>query len=88
MRELRLAAAQYGVSAKSWRIQPRDLQQIPLPSIAFINKNHFVVIRKFITPEILEVDDPAIGKLLWPTCAFQRFWSGEMLVFDPGWSPL
>jgi predicted double-glycine peptidase len=88
MLELRQISTKRGVPAKSWMIHPRDLQQVPLPAIAFINKNHFVVIRKFVTPEILEIDDPAIGRLQWPTRAFQRFWSGETLVFDPAWIPL
>lgn len=85
---LRLTAARLGVPAKSWSLRPEDLTRAPLPAIAFINKNHFVVIRRFIAPEVLEVDDPALGKLLWPARAFQRFWSGKTLVFDPIWTPL
>jgi ABC-type bacteriocin/lantibiotic exporter with double-glycine peptidase domain len=86
--KLRLTAAKLGVSAKSWSIRLDDLTRIPLPAIAFINKNHFVVIRRFVAPEVLEIDDPALGKLRWPVRAFQRFWSGETLVFDPAWTPL
>lgn len=85
---LRRTAAKLGVPARSWFIRREDLTRIPLPAIAFINKNHFVVIRRFIAPEVLEVDDPALGKLQWPARAFQRFWSGETLVFDPAWTPL
>jgi len=88
LRNLRLTAAKLGVPAKSWSIRLEELARTPLPAIAFINKNHFVVIRRFIAPEILEVDDPALGKLRWPARAFQRFWSGETLVFDPAWTPL
>jgi ABC-type bacteriocin/lantibiotic exporter with double-glycine peptidase domain len=85
---LRLTAGRLGVPAKSWYIRPEDLAHTPLPAIALINKNHFVVIRRFIAPEVLEVDDPALGKLQWPERAFKRFWSGETLVFDPTWIPL
>ncbi len=88
MLNLRLAAAERGVPAKSWMIHPSDLPRVPLPAIAFINKNHFVVIRRLIAPGVLEVDDPALGRLHWPLGAFQRVWSGETLVFDPAWSPL
>jgi ABC-type bacteriocin/lantibiotic exporter with double-glycine peptidase domain len=88
MLSLRLESTKLGVPAKSWTVQPKDLSKVPLPAIAFINKHHFVVIRKFITPKVLEVDDPALGRLHWPLGAFQRVWSGETLVFNPAWSPL
>jgi ATP-binding cassette, subfamily B, bacterial len=88
MMRLRLVSTQWGVPAKSWHIQPKDLPRLPLPAIAFVNKDHFVVIRRFVAPEVLEVDDPALGKLQWPARSFQRIWSGEMLVFDPAWTPL
>jgi ABC-type bacteriocin/lantibiotic exporter with double-glycine peptidase domain len=88
MLNLRLAATELGVPAKSWMIHPNDLPRVPLPAIAFINRNHFVVIRRFIAPRVLEVDDPALGRLHWRLGAFQRVWSGETLVFDPAWSPL
>jgi predicted double-glycine peptidase len=88
MLNLRLESTKLGVPAKSWTVQPKDLPRVPLPAIAFMNKNHFVVIRKFIAPKVLEVDDPALGRLYWPLGAFQKAWSGETLVFDPTWSPL
>jgi ABC-type bacteriocin/lantibiotic exporter with double-glycine peptidase domain len=88
MLNLRLESTKLGVPAKSWTVQLKDLPRVPLPAIAFINKHHFVVIRKFIAPKVLEVDDPALGRLHWPLGAFQRVWSGETLVFDPAWSPL
>jgi predicted double-glycine peptidase len=87
MRNLRLASAQMGVPAKSWMVQPSDLPRVPLPAIAWIKKRHFVVIRKYVASEVLEVDDPALGRLHWPLRAFQQVWSGETLVFDPAWSP-
>jgi hypothetical protein len=87
MLDLRLTSAKLGVPAKSWAVRPEDLFQVPLPAIAFINKRHFVVIRKFVTPEILEVDDPALGKVQWPSRKFRQVWSGEILVFDPIWTP-
>lgn len=86
--DLRNASAKLGLGAKSWSIHPEDLPGVPLPAIAFVNKNHFVVLRRFITPEILEVDDPALGRIQWQSRAFKKVWSGEMLVFDPAWAPL
>lgn len=86
--DLRNASAKLGLGAKSWSIHPEDLPGVPLPAIAFVNKKHFVVLRRFITPEILEVDDPALGRIQWQSRAFKKVWSGEMLVFDPAWTPL
>ncbi len=87
MLDLRLASAKLGVPARSWVIRPDDLARVPLPAIAFVNKRHFVVIRRFASPETLEVDDPALGKVLWPSRKFMRAWSGEILIFDPSWIP-
>ena len=88
MLNLRLAALALGVPARSWSIRPADMVRIPLPAIAFVNRDHFVVIRRFVAADVLEVDDPALGKLQWPMGAFTKVWSGEMLIFDPAWTPL
>jgi ABC-type bacteriocin/lantibiotic exporter with double-glycine peptidase domain len=88
MTELRSVSARLGLGARSWFVQPEDLPRVPLPAIAFVYKNHFVVLRRFVSPEILEVDDPSLGRIRWKLRAFKRVWSGEMLVFNPDWTPL
>ncbi len=88
MLALRQASIRLGVPARSWAICPEDLRRIPLPAIAFVHGDHFVVIRSLIAPDLLEVDDPALGRLRWPTSKFRKVWSGETLVFDPAWAPL
>ena len=88
MLDLRNISLELGLRAKSWSINPEDLRLVPLPAIAFVNKNHFVVLRKFVSPEVLEVDDPALGRIWWRSRSFKKAWSGEMLVFDPDWTPL
>jgi ABC-type bacteriocin/lantibiotic exporter with double-glycine peptidase domain len=85
---LRLESTKLGLPARSWSLGPRDLGRVPLPAIAFVGGDHFVVIERFVAPDVLEVDDPALGKLRWPVRAFARAWSGETLVFDPAWTPL
>jgi ATP-binding cassette subfamily B protein RaxB len=87
MSELRRAALEFGVPARSWAMQPRELKQVPLPVVAFVKGNHFVVVRRWIEPDVLEIDDPALGRLRWPLRSFARIWSGETLVFDPAWAP-
>jgi predicted double-glycine peptidase len=84
---LRAVAARLGLPGRSWVLSPEDLANVPLPAIAFIRKNHFVVIRRLAAPQVLEVDDPALGRLRWPAHAFRRIWSGETLIFDPAWTP-
>ena len=87
MLNLRLVAAGLGVAARSWVITCADLHSVPLPAIAFINEDHFVVIRRMVAPEVLEVDDPALGRLRWPVRSFRKAWQGQALVFDPAWIP-
>lgn len=84
---LRAVSAALGLPARSWLLDAEDLASVPLPAIAFIRKNHFVVIRRLAAPQVLEVDDPALGRLRWPVHAFRRIWSGETLIFDPAWTP-
>ncbi len=87
MLNLRLVALGYGVPGRSWVLDAGSLLSAPFPAIAFIRANHFVVIRRFVSPDVLEVNDPALGDLHWPLTSFKKLWRGEILVFDPQWSP-
>jgi predicted double-glycine peptidase len=84
---LRILATRFGVPARSWILQTSELENAPLPAIAFIEKHHFVVIRKIANPGILEVSDPALGTLHWPVTSFRKRWQGEILIFDREWVP-
>ena len=87
MHRLRVTAGRLGVDARSWTIRDGDLAVLPLPAIAFVNGDHFVVVRRFAAEGVLEVDDPAVGRLHWPLRSFRRAWAGHVLVFDPAWVP-
>lgn len=87
LRELRLAAEREGLHARSWKLAGADLVRAPLPAIAYVNGDHFVVVRRLVDPATLEVDDPALGRLHWPLRSFRASWSGETLVFDDKWRP-
>ena len=63
MLDLRNVSAKLGLGARSWFVYPEDLPRVPLPAIAFVYGNHFVVLRRFVSPEILEVDDPSLGRI-------------------------
>ncbi len=84
---LRVAAARAGIESRAWFLTKADLRRAPLPAIAFVRSDHFVVIRRFLAPDLVEVDDPAIGRLHWRFSAFARAWKGETIVFDPTWDP-
>jgi len=85
--DLRLVAARAGVPARSWVLGTAEMRDVPFPAIAFVKGNHFVVVRQLLDSEVLEVDDPALGKLRWPVNSFCKVWSGEVLIFDSSWSP-
>jgi hypothetical protein len=87
MLNLRLVAANLGLPARSWVLGRSDLARVPVPAIAFISGDHFVVFRRLVAPDVLEVDDPALGRLRWPVQSFRKVWKGETLVFNPGWVP-
>ena len=87
MYNLRAVAARFGIPGRSWVLRASELQNAPLPAIAFIEKHHFVVIRKFAEAGVLEVSDPALGTLRWPVASFRQRWRGEILIFDQEWAP-
>ena len=85
--DLRLVATREGLPGRSWVLGATEIRDAPLPAIAFVRGNHFVVVRRLLGSDVLEVDDPALGKLRWPVSSFCKVWSGEILVFDSGWAP-
>ncbi|HEV2719786.1 MAG TPA: cysteine peptidase family C39 domain-containing protein [Thermoanaerobaculia bacterium] len=85
--DLRKAAAAKGLPGKAWMLNEADLARAPLPALVFVRNDHFVVVRKFVSRNVLIVDDPAIGRLRWPMASFRKVWRGESLIFDPNWDP-
>lgn len=85
--DLRRVATSVGVRGRSWHLNVEDLATAPFPVIAHVRGNHFVVVQGQPTPGMLQVDDPALGRLLWPIREFALEWSGDTLVFDPSWRP-
>ena len=58
---LNQAAVELGFATKAYQLEYNDIrQEVVLPCIAFIDGNHFVVIKK-ITKENVTLYDPAIG---------------------------
>ncbi len=85
--QLRKVAEAHGVRAVSWSLTMSDLRDAPLPAILFVHGDHFVVLVRFVNPFLVEIHDPALGRLYVPTVSLEHSWSGECLIFDDNWSP-
>jgi len=81
MLSLKEMAELKGLKAEGWRYTFKDLKKIEFPAIAFVNRNHYVVILKLTDNEKIIVLDPSIGKLEYPAWRFKKIWKGETLIF-------
>ena len=78
--DLASAADRAGLRVFSVHWDPADLGFLPLPSLAWVEKNHFVVVAKHVRDDSVEVHDPATGHYTMATAQFARLWSGEALI--------
>lgn len=79
---LKQAAEANGLKASTWQLSISDLSQIPLPAIAFVGGNHFVVIEQVEQDGHLIILDPGYGRLRYEASTFEPLWRGEILVLD------
>jgi hypothetical protein len=77
---LAAAAEHYGLRVFSVRWDPADLANLPLPSLVWVDKSHFVVAARRPNANSIEVNDPAAGRYVMAAERFARLWSGEALV--------
>ena len=77
------AARRYGLDAKGWRRQPRELRRMPLPMILYWDFHHFVVLEGFGKRRFL-INDPANGHRTVSEEEFDRAFTGLTLTFRPG----
>ena len=82
MLRMREVARKWGLEAEGWRVSERDFNGIPLPAIALVDLNHYVVIER-IDPgaEELIYADPALGRVRMKRSLFLRKSGGRMLLF-------
>ncbi|MFM2416180.1 MAG: hypothetical protein RL385_903, partial [Pseudomonadota bacterium] len=76
------AARDYGLKAVGLKLEPKDLHRLPLPAILYWEFNHFVVLERVTSRDVVIVD-PASGRrrVAWST--FGGSYTGVALGFEP-----
>lgn len=82
MLTLKDTAERHGLEAVGLRVDWTGLDRLPLPAIAFVSGDHFVVLLRAGSSHV-ELADPARGRLRLTRRAFERRWRGEVLSFRP-----
>jgi len=77
---LQSAAGSAGLPVFGVRWDPADLAQLPLPSLVWVERRHFVVVARRTDGDSLEVHDPAAGHYRMSVARFATIWSGAALV--------
>lgn len=77
------AARGHGFTSRGFRKEPRELAELPLPAIVFVNFNHFVVLEGFREGRAY-VNDPARGRRRIDAAEFDQAFTGVVLTFERG----
>ncbi len=79
---LKKIAEDQGLRSHGIRLSIANLIDVPMPAIAHVHGDHFVVLRSVDALGVV-VDDPSVGRLRMSTASFGRAWGGLVLVFGP-----
>jgi ABC-type bacteriocin/lantibiotic exporter with double-glycine peptidase domain len=79
MLDIRRTLEALGATVETRRIGWSDLMASPLPAIAFIHKNHFVVVESVSDAGVV-VLDPSIGRVRFTRWLFSLNWDGEIVL--------
>jgi ABC-type bacteriocin/lantibiotic exporter with double-glycine peptidase domain len=78
--DLGIAAAYAGLRVFPVQWDPHEIAQLPLPSLVWVDRGHFVVVAHRIESDSVEVYDPAAGRYRIASDRFVGLWSGEALI--------
>ena len=82
MLRLKEVAEEWGLRAEGWRVSRQDIRMIPLPSIALMNRRHYVVIESMRDTGDLILADPSFGRVKMSMSLFLSKTRGEMLLIS------
>ena len=77
------AARKFGMKARGFRKEPKELLGLPFPMILFWNFNHFVVLEG-IKGKKAYINDPGPGPRKLPLEKLDQSFTGVVLTFEPG----
>lgn len=72
-----------GFNARALKAELHHLTDLPLPAVAFINFNHFVVVERCEAGHVW-LNDPAAGRRRETFDEFSKCFTGVLLTFAPG----
>ena len=77
------AGRTFGLEARGLKAEPSHIAGLPLPLIAFVNFNHFLVVEA-VDADRVWVNDPAGGRRQETWEEFNASFTGVVLTFQPG----
>jgi hypothetical protein len=80
LRHLETAAGAAGLRVFAVQWDPSDLSLLPLPSLVWVDRRHFVVVARRVSADSVEIRDPAAGRYRMTVDRFARSWSGDALI--------
>ena len=72
----------FGLEAKGLRAEPSQIGGLPMPLIAFVNFNHFLVVEG-VSDDRVWLNDPASGRRSETMTDFAQGFTGVVLTFRP-----
>ena len=80
------AARSFGLTVRSFSVEPQELSRLPLPAIAHWSCDHYVVIER-VDDRGVQIVDPARGRRHVDLEELDEELTGVVLTFEPGEAP-